>query len=75
MDHLKIYTERGLQLMATAEEHKGRLLNRPQMFHEHWPQLEGRFWTAVDTKDLRRLRVVCEQLAKLCDDLARCSDD
>lgn len=63
MDQFKHYSQRILDSMAVVED----LAIGQTMFHELHPEIERAFWKAHDAKDVRKLRVINEQLNKLID--------
>jgi hypothetical protein len=58
-----------LKKMETVENIKSKNLGTPQMFHEHYPQLEARIWKAIDSKSKSKMNFINNQLAKLIDEL------
>lgn len=67
----RYFKDQVLANMAIIEKIKTANLGSPQLFHEHYPEIEEEFWAAHDAKDLHKLLAIHNKLCHLVDELRK----
>ena len=65
INQIEYYAQKILKTMASIENKTKKL------FHEIYPDLEGKFWQAREDDDLKGLRQISFKLDKIIDEINR----